>query len=197
MTQAPRFNLFLFFFNDTATTEIYTLSLHDALPIHLPGAGKGCDTGAGVDGDPSDLVSVELALTGVNAGAQLEPERSGGGDERARALDCPRRPVEGREQAVPGRIDFLASEMGELAANLPVKSCQEVSPGGVAQLGRARGRANDVREEDGGEHAVGDGVAPGPGKKALQVVGKRLIAMHGEIGRRQRDALRVGNLFRR
>src|SRR2546426_679082 len=24
---------FLFFFNDTATTEIYTLSLHDALPI--------------------------------------------------------------------------------------------------------------------------------------------------------------------
>ena len=27
---------FLFFFNDTATTEIYTLSLHDALPI-FPG----------------------------------------------------------------------------------------------------------------------------------------------------------------
>src|SRR2546426_4018226 len=26
---------FLFFFNDTATTEIYTLSLHDALPICL------------------------------------------------------------------------------------------------------------------------------------------------------------------
>ncbi len=27
-----------FFFNETATTEIYTLSLHDALPIsHLPG----------------------------------------------------------------------------------------------------------------------------------------------------------------
>ena len=24
-----------FFFNDTATTEIYTLSLHDALPIYL------------------------------------------------------------------------------------------------------------------------------------------------------------------
>src|SRR3712207_1783144 len=39
---------FLFFFNDTATTEIYTLSLHDALPIStgpvgfqvpLPGGG--------------------------------------------------------------------------------------------------------------------------------------------------------------
>src|SRR3712207_9469245 len=29
---------FFFFFNDTATTEIYTLSLHDALPIfHITG----------------------------------------------------------------------------------------------------------------------------------------------------------------
>src|SRR5277367_7053974 len=27
---------FFFFFNDTATTEIYTLSLHDALPILRP-----------------------------------------------------------------------------------------------------------------------------------------------------------------
>src|SRR5258707_7383722 len=27
--------MFFFFFNDTATTEIYTLSLHDALPILL------------------------------------------------------------------------------------------------------------------------------------------------------------------
>src|SRR2546425_9113241 len=28
---------FFFFFNDTATTEIYTLSLHDALPISVLG----------------------------------------------------------------------------------------------------------------------------------------------------------------
>src|SRR5256885_4044865 len=28
-----------FFFNDTATTEIYTLSLHDALPIYRLGPG--------------------------------------------------------------------------------------------------------------------------------------------------------------
>src|SRR5690554_8190280 len=30
---APLLLYFLFFFNDTATPEIYTLSLHDALPI--------------------------------------------------------------------------------------------------------------------------------------------------------------------
>src|SRR5713226_7788506 len=29
-------SLYFFFFNDTATTEIYTLSLHDALPISSP-----------------------------------------------------------------------------------------------------------------------------------------------------------------
>src|SRR3712207_7903797 len=31
----------MFFFNDTATTEIYTLSLHDALPISLPNNRTG------------------------------------------------------------------------------------------------------------------------------------------------------------
>src|SRR3712207_9292086 len=30
----------VFFFNDTATTEIYTLSLHDALPISPPGTAS-------------------------------------------------------------------------------------------------------------------------------------------------------------
>src|SRR5258708_37152405 len=34
-----RRDLLFFFFNDTATTEIYTLSLHDALPISC---GKSC-----------------------------------------------------------------------------------------------------------------------------------------------------------
>src|SRR5687768_17960870 len=39
-----QYTLFFFFFNDTATTEIYTLSLHDALPI----SGSPCL----VDGPP-------------------------------------------------------------------------------------------------------------------------------------------------
>src|SRR5690349_24622305 len=35
---------FRFFFNDTATTEIYTLSLHDALPISPEKIGRKWDT---------------------------------------------------------------------------------------------------------------------------------------------------------
>src|SRR3712207_7389378 len=37
--------LLFFFFNDTATTEIYTLSLHDALPISRRGPASGRSTG--------------------------------------------------------------------------------------------------------------------------------------------------------
>src|SRR5476649_1716520 len=35
-----RAHAFFFFFNDTATTEIYTLSLHDALPIYPARPGR-------------------------------------------------------------------------------------------------------------------------------------------------------------
>src|SRR5947199_4449088 len=36
---------FFFFFNDPATTEIYTLSLHDALPISFMGGSMGSVVG--------------------------------------------------------------------------------------------------------------------------------------------------------
>src|SRR5438270_3638865 len=38
---------FVFFFNDTATTEIYTLSLHDALPISVGAGARPFRGGAG------------------------------------------------------------------------------------------------------------------------------------------------------
>src|ERR1039457_7739012 len=41
---------FFFFFNDTATTEIYTLSLHDALPICPRGSGGWWKIPAGPSG---------------------------------------------------------------------------------------------------------------------------------------------------
>src|SRR2546430_8907442 len=48
--------VFFFFFNDTATTEIYTLSLHDALPIWV---------GVGVRHDPVHEVAGALYGRGV------------------------------------------------------------------------------------------------------------------------------------
>src|SRR3712207_8721968 len=55
--------IYYFFFNDTATTEIYTLSLHDALPIcevaadgpsPRPGRGGAESPPAGPDGGPRE-----------------------------------------------------------------------------------------------------------------------------------------------
>src|SRR5688572_31066581 len=60
----------LFFFNDTATTEIYTLSLHDALPIFgidarviEPGCGDGHKTRKLLRGleRPSSYVGIDIA----------------------------------------------------------------------------------------------------------------------------------------
>src|SRR2546423_15252177 len=48
---------FFFFFNDTATTEIYTLSLHDALPICL------CDPrGIGLNSQVSQIWNKQMPL---------------------------------------------------------------------------------------------------------------------------------------
>src|SRR5215212_10529717 len=49
---------FFFFFNDTATTEIYTLSLHDALPIGMLSAVK--------TGSWQDRLFMGLALIAIS-----------------------------------------------------------------------------------------------------------------------------------
>src|SRR5215813_15037479 len=50
---------FFFFFNDTATTEIYTLSLHDALPIRAP-CGACCRCACASRPTGSDRKSTRL-----------------------------------------------------------------------------------------------------------------------------------------
>src|SRR3712207_9073277 len=52
---------YVFFFNDTATTEIYTLSLHDALPIFR--TGSRADHTAAVRGEAESAAERELVGT--------------------------------------------------------------------------------------------------------------------------------------
>src|SRR5260370_41986282 len=61
MRQEQGLAVFFFFFNDTATTEIYTLSLHDALPISTfwdgtPDNRAGLRSGAGSPNPASRLL---------------------------------------------------------------------------------------------------------------------------------------------
>src|SRR4029077_21298570 len=61
------FCCFVFFFNDTAPTEIYTLSLHDALPI------SSCITSVKTFLSPSDsLLHVEPAVRSEEHTSELQ-----------------------------------------------------------------------------------------------------------------------------
>src|SRR5256885_8053272 len=57
-----------FFFNDTATTEIYTLSLHDALPIYKADAAEAA---AAVVHDPIMNVALKLPVIGDRKSTRL------------------------------------------------------------------------------------------------------------------------------
>src|SRR3989449_11491870 len=81
--------MFFFFFNDTATTEIYTLSLHDALPIswrlRRQEAGGGAFLDLGLQ-----LLDLGLWLAGWPAAqrvsAHMTRQRGDGVEDMATAL---------------------------------------------------------------------------------------------------------------
>src|SRR3712207_8535397 len=65
------------FFNDTATTEIYTLSLHDALPIYAVEVSAGHDDAARVAGlAPFAEHVAGREQFGVRDGHEVDAERS-------------------------------------------------------------------------------------------------------------------------
>src|SRR3712207_7626703 len=75
-----------FFFNDTATTEIYTLSLHDALPIL--GAERPRDGAGGLVG--VDVVGVAVAVGGDGGDDRDVVAGDVADDVHVDALDAPR-----------------------------------------------------------------------------------------------------------
>src|SRR5260221_3402483 len=60
----PLLCFFFFFFNDTATTEIYTLSLHDALPISAAATPSTPATSAGRSGSAAPSSAPRCRGTG-------------------------------------------------------------------------------------------------------------------------------------
>src|SRR2546429_4409061 len=70
--------LIFFFFNDTATTEIYTLSLHDALPISHSSGHRMVHSEFGQDRltQPHPLQTFELAQGAIKGAFVLFSTRS-------------------------------------------------------------------------------------------------------------------------
>src|SRR5207248_9973925 len=96
-----------FFFNDPATTEIYTLSLHDALPIcraALGGSRKSFAEGA--CGGARKLERVELTAQRLEPVCGLEKRWTGerGDSFRRLAQGDPASPVSFKTLAVCGRL---------------------------------------------------------------------------------------------
>src|SRR2546423_6117404 len=77
-----------FFFNDTATTEIYTLSLHDALPISVGTVANNLST---LDGGNANLASVTGIGTRGNTSGDVTV--SAGGARTGARLNTRQEPI--------------------------------------------------------------------------------------------------------
>src|SRR2546425_12839476 len=99
-----------FFFNDTATTEIYTLSLHDALPIY-PGRDDAPDVRAGAALRRPGAGRERLRRRGAHVSEG--GSRGGGAAARRRAGDRARHPRGERPgDASPGGAFTTGVEIG-------------------------------------------------------------------------------------
>src|SRR2546427_8396937 len=91
---------FFFFFNDTATTEIYTLSLHDALPILIVLLDQFTrnlfrGTARSFAGDPQAL---QLALDGIALGDRKSTRLNSSHSQISYAVFCLKKKKNSRPQ---------------------------------------------------------------------------------------------------
>src|SRR2546426_10697944 len=90
--------IFFFFFNDTATTEIYTLSLHDALPIYRWRARCGAQGGRRNRAGAAGPAAVPGRTGAVSPPAGRRPAPPGG---RAARSGPGRRPDDSEDSLGP------------------------------------------------------------------------------------------------
>ena len=81
---------------------------------HVVPSGQSGYASADVHGDAADVVAADLALAGVQPGADFNAQRLYGIANCHGAADCSLRTVERREEAVSRCVDFAAVEAREL-----------------------------------------------------------------------------------
>src|SRR5215211_6697399 len=120
--------LFFFFFNDTATTEIYTLSLHDALPIwpsgsctrgwlprSQPRTCRGARATANAPGSPAGCCSTRSASSSGSScrrGATRCGRRSGRSAAAATSSDASGSPRRAARRPAPPRRSSASRSAG-------------------------------------------------------------------------------------
>src|SRR5262245_25806837 len=111
-----------------------------------------------MDRDPADLLAHDLALAGVEAGPDFEPQRSDAVRYGAGATNGARWAIESRQEPVASGVDLATPEADKLAAHQAVVTVEQIVPAPVAEACRLLGRADNVGEQHGREHAIGLGV---------------------------------------
>src|SRR5215207_3967980 len=116
-----------------------------------------CDRGDArpdVHGDPGEVITAQLALTGVETGPNLEPEIAGTGRDGLGTVDGATGSVESGQEAVARGLDLLPAEPVQLMTDRRVVRVQQLVPALVASGSGTRSRLHDVGEQHGLEHTV-------------------------------------------
>jgi hypothetical protein len=106
----------------------------------------------------------------MEAGSDLDPERSHTLHDRLCAPDPTQRAVERREEAVSRRVYLSPSVGGEHRADGTVMVFHQLSPAAITDLSCLLGGPDDVGEQYRGEDPVELRRAPCPGQEFLDLV---------------------------
>jgi hypothetical protein len=132
----------------------------------------GCDTGRDVNRDPSDVVSPDLDLTGVESDPNLYTERIENRPQATATADTPARSVKSGEHAITCGLDVSATKSLYLPSQQGVVLVENLTPPAVAQRCCLFCRGDDVGEQDGGEHPIRCGDLPLAGQERLDLIGE-------------------------
>src|SRR5262249_10758797 len=138
----------------------------------------------------------------MQASPYLESESVDAFDDRLGAADRTRRPVETREKAVSGRVDFSTTEADELATHDRVMTLEQITPCPVSEIGCSLARADDVGEQHRRQHAIRLGCVPVARldlrDESFQLGEDRILVadLRSEVPPRQLDEPRPRNMIR-
>jgi hypothetical protein len=150
----------------------------------LAGCRERRDPRPDVERDPGELVALQAAIAGMDAGADLEPEPAHGRGARERAAHRRPRVVEAHHEAVPGRVDLASAPARDLCPDDRMVPAQQRVPPPVAGRARARGGIHDVGEQQGqGPDLQADEVEilAGARKEGLRLASGRCQDQHPSV----------------
>src|SRR6266403_1157093 len=149
-----------FFFNDTATTEIYTLSLHDALPILVAARSRL---------SPDQLRGLVRIPAGARRPGQARGVRGQPGHGRVRrrcGLALGGRRVLADRARRPGAVRLKAGRAQPRHGRLPAERAKRRRASGCPRrLARAKDRSGRPAQDDGPADILAQAVGPRPGAR--------------------------------